>query len=197
MISIKKKMMVGVLIILAGGFMARTAFSEEKLTSSARLGVVLPLVGDLEDIADTGFALGAQTMHRVSANDSYGVDIGYFSFGEDSEEQVDTTVSIISMIGLRRHEMSPRGDTKPFIETGFGFARTQINIADSNAGGAAVTRGTNEEDISPTIMLGLGFDRPISNGAAFGMSLNYQHFFFKVGDVNGGGSFSLLAHLRI
>jgi hypothetical protein len=30
-----------------------------------------------------------------------------------------------------------------------------------------------------------------------GMSLDYQHFFFKVGDVNGGGSFNILAHLRM
>ena len=69
--------------------------------------------------------------------------------------------------------------------------------AESNAGGPAITRGTNEEDISPTFLLGLGFDMPVSNNATFGVSVDYQHFFFKVGDVDGGGSLNLLAHLRV
>ena len=51
--------------------------------------------------------------------------------------------------------------------------------------------------VASIVLLGLGFDMPISNNATFGVSVDYQHFFFKVGDVDGGGSLNLLAHLRV
>lgn len=197
MISIKNKMMVLALVFTASGIMGRTAFSAEQPTVATRVGLAIPMIGDLKDIADTGFAIGAQAMHRVSPHDRYGIDISYISFGKDSEQQVDTEVSIISTLALLHHEIATKGNALPFFETGFGFARTQVNISGANAGGPAVTQGTNEEDISPTILLGLGFDTPVSNGATFGVSVDYQHFFFKVGDVNGGGSLQLLAHLRV
>jgi hypothetical protein len=190
-------MMVMALFVSASGFLGRTAFSADQPTAAVRLGLAIPLVGDLKDIADTGLAIGAQAMHRVDAQNRYGIDVSYISFGKDSEDQVDTEVSIISTLALLHHEISPTSGATPFIETGFGFARTQVNIAASNAGGAAIERGTNQEDISPTFLLGLGFDTPISNSATFGVSLDYQHFFFKVGDVDGGGSLNLLAHLRV
>jgi len=197
MLSLKKKMMVMALIGSSSLFAGRAAFSAEVPKTAVRAGFAIPMVGDLEDIADPGLTIGAQAMHRVDAQSSYGVDVNYFTFGKDSEDQVDTEVSIISTLMLMHRELSAKGGVVPFIETGFGFARTQVNIAASNAGGPAVTRGDNEEDISPTLRLGLGFDMPISNNAALGMSVDYQHFFFKVGDVDGGGALSLLAHLRV
>jgi hypothetical protein len=197
MLSIKKKIIVMALLVSASGFLGKAAFSAEEPTASVRLGLAVPLVGDLKDIADTGLAIGAQMMHVVSPQDKYGIDVSYISFGKDSEEQVDTEVSIISTLALMHHNMSATRGTTPFIETGFGFARTQVNIAPSNVGGAPITRGDNEEDISPTFLLGVGFDMPISNNALFGVSVDYQHFFFKVGAVDGGGSLNILAHLRI
>lgn len=197
MITVKKKFVVMALIVMAGGVVERVAVAEEQPTVAVRAGFAIPMIGDLKDIADTGLTFGAQAMHRVSPQDRYGIDLSYITFGKDSQDQVDTEVSIISTMAMMHHEFAGKSTALPFIETGFGFARTQVNIAATNAGGAAVTRGTNQEDISPTLSLGLGVDMPISNSAAFGVSMNYQHFFFKVGDVDGGGSLSLLAHLRV
>src|SRR5437764_877165 len=98
MLSIKKKIMVMALIVSASGFVGRTGFSEVQPTASVRLGLAIPLIGDLKNIADTGLAIGAQAMHRVNPRDRYGVDVSYFSFGKDSEDHVDTEVSIISML---------------------------------------------------------------------------------------------------
>jgi len=196
MLSLKKKLIVAALVASSSAFAGKAAFAAEP-TASVRLGLAIPMVGDLRDIADPGLAFGAQAMHRVNAQEKFGVDVSYISFGKDSEDQIDTEVSIISTMALMHHDLSPRSGSSPFIETGFGFARTQVNIAASNASGPAVTRGNNESDISPTFMLGLGMDMPISNNATFGVSVDYQHFFFKVGDVDGGGTLNLLAHLRV
>ncbi len=195
MLTLKKKMMVLTLVI-TGGFMA-IVNAEELPTASVRIGPALPLVGDLEDIADTGLSIGVQATHKVNPLDSYGVDVNYFTFGEDSEQNVETSVSIISTLVLTRHSFSNANSASPFLEGGVGFARTQVNIDNVNSSGAPIQRGSNEEDISPTFMIGAGVDMPISGGASFGFSVDYQHFFFKVGDVDGGGSLSILAHLRV
>jgi opacity protein-like surface antigen len=197
MSSVKNKVMILALVVLSSGLASGAETAAPQQSATVKLGVAIPMIGDLKDIADTGLTFGAQAMHRVSPQDRYGIDLSYITFGKDSQDQVDTEVSIISTMAMMHHEFAGKSSALPFIETGFGFARTQVNIAASNAGGAAVTRGTNQEDISPTLSLGVGVDMPISNDAAFGVSLNYQHFFFKVGDVDGGGSLSILAHLRV
>jgi hypothetical protein len=193
----KKKWMVLALVLSAGGFLGTIGFAAEVPLLSVRLGPAIPAVGDLKDIADTGVAIGAQAMHRVDPQNLYGIDVGYISFGEDSKDDVDTQVSIISTLALMQHTVGTNNGAMPFFQAGFGFARTQVNIAASDARGPAVTRGYNEEDISPTFLFGVGFTMPISARTTFGVSIDYQHFFFKVGDVDGGGSLNLLAHLRM
>jgi hypothetical protein len=98
---------------------------------------------------------------------------------------------------MTHHTMGARGSASPFVKTGLGFARTQVNINSATTPGPAVVKGTNEEDISPTLLLGLGFDMKVSQGAMLGVSLDYQHFFFRVGDINGGGSFNIVAHVSM
>lgn len=200
MFSNQKRILIFTVILSTFAFAARSAFSAEptpKTEATMQLGVAFPMVGDLEDIADTGLSFGAQVMSQANARSMYGIEVGYITFGEDSEQQVDTEVSIISTLMKARHALAAKGNRAPFFETGLGFARTQVNINSPGSSGPAIVQGSNEEDISPTFMLGVGFDLPVSDGATFGMSLNYQHFFFKVGDVDGGGSLGLLAHLRI
>ena len=157
----------------------------------------MPVVGDLGDIADTGLFFGAQVMHQMDPNTSYGLGVSYYSFGKASKDQVDTEGSILSTMVMTHRNIAMGGSAKPFVKTGLGFARTQVNISDATIARPAVVQGTNQEDISPTLLLGLGFDMKVSQGAMLGMSLDYQHFFFKVGDVNGGGSFNVVAHLRM
>ncbi len=198
MLTTHNKIIMMALVLGSSLFLGTVAAAAEmQTTTSAHIGLALPLVGDLDDIADPGIAIAAQAMHRVNPYESYGVGMSYASFGKDSMDQVNTEVSIISMLAMVRHDLAPKGNRSPFFEGGFGFARTQVNVEASNATGAPVTRGNNEEDISPTFLLGVGFDMPVSAGATFGVSVDYQHFFFKVGDVDGGGSLNLLAHLRV
>lgn len=164
---------------------------------TADVGLTLPIAGGLKDIADPGLSFGAEGMHPIDAFDSLGGNVSYFTFGKDSMDGIDTEVSILSMLALYRHNIQPQTNRTPFFEGGFGFARTQVNISVPNAEGPAITRGTNEEDISPTLMFGLGVDMPVSNGASLGISARYQHFFFKVGDINGGGALNILVNLRV
>ena len=194
--------MVLLLILSSGGLMGRAAFAaaEEppaKQSVAAQIGLAIPMVGDLKDVADTGFSFGAQVMQEVDAHSRFGVGISYFSFGKESESGVDTEVSVISTLLMTERALAARGRAAPFLKTGIGFARTQVNINASGTPGPAVLQGTNQEDISPTLLVGLGFEWPVSHGAALGVSVDYQHFFFKVGDVNGGGSLTILAQLRM
>ncbi len=185
------------------GFISGNSFSAPAETPStpstvfSQFGLAIPAVGDMGDICDTGLFFGAQVMQQVEPNASYGVGVSYYSFGKASKDQVDTEVSILSTMLMSHRNLSAGGSTSPFLKTGLGIARTQVNIDDTSVNKTAVLRGTNEEDISPTLLIGLGFDMKVSQGAMLGMSLDYQHFFFKVGDVNGGGSFNVLAHLRM
>ncbi len=199
----KNKLTMLGLVLFAIGLISRNAFSAptEPSPQSAQvfsqIGLAMPVVGDLGDIADTGLFFGAQVMHQVDPNASYGLGVSYYTFGKASKDQVDTEVSILSTLLMTHRTLSTGKGASPFVKTGLGFARTQVNINDTTTTGPAVNQGTNQEDISPTLLLGLGFDMKVSQGAMLGMSLDYQHFFFKVGDVNGGGSFNVVAHLRM
>lgn len=185
-------------VLLSGNVFSATAQTPEKPpTVFSQIGLAIPAVGDMGDIADTGLFFGAQVMRQVDPNASYGVGVSYYSFGKASKDQVDTEVSILSTMLMTHRNITMGGSASPFVKTGLGLARTQVNIDDSAVTGPAVVQGTNQEDISPTLLLGLGFDIKVSQGAMLGMSLDYQHFFFKVGDVNGGGSFNVVAHLRM
>jgi hypothetical protein len=192
-----------VLISCLSGLVSTNAFSAPvepvtpPTTVSSQIGLALPAVGDMGGIADTGIFFGAQMMQQADPNASYGIGVSYYSFGKESEDQVDTSVSILSTLLMSHRKLSPRGSASPFVKTGLGFARTQVNINSGDTSGPAVLKGTNQEDISPTLLLGLGFDLRVSQGATLGMSLDYQHFFFRVGDVNGGGSFNVVAHVRM
>jgi hypothetical protein len=197
MLTMRNKMMLMALTLFLTGLAGRAAFAATPQGASAQIGLALPLVGDLKDLADPGIFLGAQAMHQADVYNRYGIGMSYMSFGKASEQNVDTEVSIISTLALVHHDLAGGKGGTPFFEGGFGFARTQVNIAASNATGPDVTKGTNQEDISPTVLLGFGFDLPVSNGATFGLSVDYQHFFFKVGQVSGGGSLSVLANLRV
>ncbi len=200
---IKNKLTMLVLVLSLSGLVSGNAFSApsvpptQKTTVFSQIGLALPAVGDLGDIADPGIFFGAQVMQQVDPNASYGVGVSYYSFGKASADQVDTSVSVLSTLLMTHHTIGARGGASPFVKTGLGFARTQVNINSATTPGPAVVQGTNEEDISPTLLLGLGFDMKISQGATLGMSLDYQHFFFRVGDVNGGGSFNVVAHVRM
>ena len=203
MLPFKKKLTMFVFVLSACGLIGRNAFSAPTQPSPqsaqifSQIGLAIPVVGDLGDIADTGLFFGAQVMHQVDPNASYGLGVSYYSFGKASKDQVDTEVSILSTMLMTHRTLSTGKGASPFDKTGLGFARTQVNINDATTTGPAVVQGTNQEDISPTLLLGVGFDMKVSQGAMLGMSLDYQHFFFKVGDVNGGGSFNLVAHLRM
>ncbi|MBK8576058.1 MAG: hypothetical protein IPN90_10450 [Elusimicrobia bacterium] len=204
MLPIKNKLTTLVLVLSLSGGVGRKAFSApaelptQKTTVFSQLGLALPAVGDMGDIADTGLFFGAQVMQEVEPNASFGFGVSYYSFGKASEDQVDTSVSVLSTMMMTHHTLGARGSTSPFVKTGLGFARTQVNInSGTTTGSAPVEQGTNQEDISPTLLLGLGFDMKVSQGALLGMSLDYQHFFFRVGDVNGGGSFNVVAHVRM
>jgi hypothetical protein len=199
---IKNKLILFALVLSLSGLISGTAFSAPAETPPpttifSQIGLAVPVVGDLGDIADTGLFFGAQVMQQVDPNSSYGVGVSYYSFGKASENQVDTSVSVLCTMLMTHHTIVPRGNTTPFVKTGLGFARTQVNINSATTTGPAVVQGTNQEDISPTLLLGLGFDAQVSQGAVLGFSLDYQHFFFRVGDVNGGGSFNIVAHLRM
>lgn len=203
MLSINIKLKTLVLVLFLNGLVSRNAFSAPTEPSTppttvfSQIGLAIPAVGDMGDIADTGLFFGAQVMQQVEPNASFGFGISYYSFGKASEDQVDTSVSILSTMLMTHHNLGAGGNASPFVKTGLGFARTQVNINSAATPGPAVVQGTNEEDISPTLLLGLGFDMKVSQGAMLGMSLDYQHFFFRVGDVNGGGSFNVVAHLRM
>ena len=199
----KKKLTLFVFVLSACGLIggnavsATTEPSPQSAQVFSQIGLAMPVVGDLGDIADTGLFFGAQVMHQMDPNTSYGLGVSYYSFGKASKDQVDTEVSILSTMVMTHRNIAMGGSAKPFVKTGLGFARTQVNISDATIARPAVVQGTNQEDISPTLLLGLGFDMKVSQGAMLGMSLDYQHFFFKVGDVNGGGSFNVVAHLRM
>lgn len=203
MFPIGKKIKLFALVLGSIGFFSGNSFSAPAETPSnpsevfSQIGLAIPAVGDLADISDTGLFFGAQVMHEVDRNSSYGVGVSYYSFGKASKDQVDTEVSVLSTLLMSHRNLSTKGSASPFLKTGLGLARTQVNIDNSTVSGPAVVQGTNEEDISPTLLIGLGFDMKVSQGAMLGMSLDYQHFFFKVGDVNGGGSFNVVAHLRM
>lgn len=200
---IKKKIIMLWLVLSSIGFISGNSFSAPAETPSkpsavfSQMGLAIPAVGDLGDISDTGLFFGAQVMQEVDPSTSYGIGVSYYSFGKASKDQVDTEVSVLSTLLMSHRKLSSGGSASPFLKTGLGLARTQVNIDDTKVTEPAVLRGTNEEDISPTLLIGLGFDLKVSQGAMLGMSLDYQHFFFKVGDVNGGGSFNVLAHLRM
>ncbi len=193
------KLKMTMLMLLAGVLGGGSAFAatQGQAVAGGQVGFALPMVGDLKDVADPGLAIGVQAMHQSTPRDRFGVGVSYISFGQDSDQGVDTEVSVISTLALSHHDIVTGGSARPFFEGGFGFARTQVNIAQSNATGPDVTKGTNQEDISPTFLVGLGFDMNVSQGAVFGVSIDYQHFFFKIGDVDGGGTLNFLAHLRI
>ncbi|MBL0057981.1 MAG: hypothetical protein IPP35_02420 [Elusimicrobia bacterium] len=203
MSPIKKNLTMLGFVLLLSGFASRSAFSApaemppQATTVFSQIGLAIPVVGDLGDISDTGLFFGAQVMQQSDPNASYGVGVSYYSFGKASKDQVDTSVSILSTMLMTHHSMATGGGASPFVKTGLGLARTQVNINDATTAGPAVVQGSNQEDISPTLLLGLGFDMKVSQGAMLGMSLDYQHFFFRVGDVNGGGSFNVVAHLRM
>lgn len=203
MLPNKNKLTTLVLFLSITGVTGRNAFSApaepppQSTKIFSQIGLGMPVVGDVGDIADTGLFFGAEVMHQVDPNASYGMGVSYYSFGKASQDQVDTEVSILSTMLMTHRKITMEGSASPFVKTGLGFARTQVNVNSANTPGPAVLQGTNEEDISPTLLLGLGFDMKVFQGAIWGMSLDYQHFFFKVGDVNGGGSFNVIAHLRL
>lgn len=191
------KLLAMVVTLLASAFIAKTSFAEEPQTASAQIGLALPLVGDLKDIADPGLTFGVQAMHKANATSRYGIGVSYTSFGQDDADGVETEVSMISTLAMTQHILDPKSSSTPFFQGGFGFTRTQVNIARQNAGGAAVERGSNQEDISPTILIGFGMDMPAAYNTTVGFSVDYQHFFFKVGDVSGGGTLNFNLHMRV
>jgi hypothetical protein len=164
------------LSLICGNVFSAPAETPSPTTVFSQIGLAVPVVGDLGDIADTGIFFGAQVMQQVDPASSYGVGVSYYSFGKSSENQVDTVVSVLSTMLMTHHNIAARGNTAPFVKTGLGLARTQVNINSATTAGPAVVQGTNQEDISPTLLLGLGFDTRVSQGAMLGFSLEGDAF---------------------
>ncbi len=158
----------------------------------AHLGLAVPLVGDLEDVAGPGFMLGGQWLHRVSGVTDLGAQVDFIFFGEESVAGVDVDVDVLSIQGIARRNLNSTGASKPFLLGGFGIAHTEI---DSDVSVGPLGFGVSDDDTGLTFSFGGGVDIPLTT-MMLGLTAQYQHFLFDIGNVDGGGALELLAQLR-
>jgi opacity protein-like surface antigen len=156
---------------------------------SGHFGLAIPLTGDLQDVADTGFQLGGQWIHAVRSDLGFGLGLDYISYGDKSEHGVNVNVDQWSILGLVQKHLSYSRNNFPYLLGGLGLAQTNL---DADAGFASAS----DDDMGITFMFGGGVDYPLDNGLSIGFSGRYQQFLFDIGNVDGGGALQLLGELR-
>lgn len=182
-----------VMIVLLAGIAApsyvQARVGEGTNLFKVEIGPVIPIVGDLEDVAKTGFMLGGQWIHRMSPGLGLGAELSFISYGDKSRGSTEAEVDMVTLMGLSRFDMKSSSSKEPYVLAGLGIAQTDLDV---NANSGPIS---SDDDTSPSLLIGGGVDIPLDR-MALGLEARYQHFFFDIGNVDGGGALQLLGQIR-
>jgi opacity protein-like surface antigen len=120
------------------------------------------------------------------------VELSLASYGDKSRGAVESEVDMMSALGLARFDLKSNTSKDPYLLAGLGLTRTDIDVSVNPALGVIAT---SNDDTSPAVLIGVGVDVPF-NKLTLGVEARYQHVFFDIGNVDGGGALQLLAQLR-
>jgi hypothetical protein len=187
-----KKYFVGIIFLagIAAPTLIQARMSENANLFKAGIGPVIPIAGDLEDVAKTGFMLEGQWIHGISPSVGLGAEVSFISYGEKSRGNVETEVDMMTLMGLGRFALSSASSKEPYILAGLGLTQTDLDV-NTNSG----LLSSSDDDTSPSFLFGYGVDIPLTR-MLVGLEARYQHFFFEIGNVDGGSALQLLAQLR-
>ena len=157
---------------------------------SAQVGLSVPLVGDIKDIASSGFQFGGEWIRMSGRQMGVGLGSNFAYYGSKSRDGVDYTLHQLSVLGLLRGNMSAAGPSTPYLIGGFGAT---FSTLDAEVGSA---KATTSDAGSPTFMFGAGVDIPTASGMMFGLGLRYTQYFFRIGDESGGGTLHFLGEVK-
>lgn len=140
-------------------------------------GVGLPL-GDFADLADTGFQIGGSAEVEVSPMWSVGGEIGFMSFGGDSDvedvlsffygESVDVSFRLIPITAIARLNFPTESNVQPFLRGGVG-----AYMGTSKIDGQSFSDDESSTDIG--FNLGGGMTVASSGNVRFGGDVIYHY----------------------
>ena len=193
-----KRLFGGLVVLLAAGVMAVSpaqAQGEDEKTFQVTLtpGVGIP-TGDLGDIAEAGFAIGATGNYFLSEKVSIELNIDYFFLNIDEIDtsgvpsgvtvDTDSSGSMWGITGGGRYWFTGDRDWTPYVNAAAGFYFWDIeSTATVTVAGTSATTGVDADGTDFGVNIGAGVDWALGENFAVGPVVRYHHIF---GDIDGG-----------
>jgi len=174
------------LALLLAAVVAAPAAAAE-LWAGAQAGIGIP-IGNLSDVASTGFNLGVHGLYRLTDQFGVGGELGWQSYGGNDDfeknlsalngQTVDATLRIIPVLAYAEYRLPGQTSMVPFLRGGLGF----YNLA-SKFEGQTFTDKDNETKFG--LHVGGGLNGEFSDTVGWSADGLYHYVLGAASDNNG------------
>ncbi|TMQ61734.1 MAG: porin family protein [Candidatus Eisenbacteria bacterium] len=145
-----------------GGFEGRTMLR-------LHAGISTP-TGDLDNLVNTGWGLGASLGYGVGRNTVLSWGVAYHHFGE---ELADGRVAITPVTMSVDYGFSSSGSVRPWVSGGLGLYHVSEKVTEFVAPNTFVISSDEENDFG--LNFGFGIATPLSPRSTFGTGFKFHH----------------------